>query len=112
MSALRDGREFVVYEHSDRIHSTTGWMAIGRLLPFDDGVHLRSPGMIIVSPEQVGPFRSSAAAYRDAFGPLLPGLALEAFIGSEVYGIHVPRAVKPAPTRRERRSCESRWQPC
>jgi len=98
LRSLRDGREYAVHEHMNPIEYATGWFAAGRLLPFDGDVHLRSPGMIWLRPEDPVSFRSAAAAYA-THDLVPPGLALEGFISSHVSNVSVPRAIKPAASR-------------
>jgi hypothetical protein len=98
--SVRDGRTYEVHEHSEWIEYDVGWVCAGRLLPFSGALHLRSPGMLFVQPgagEDLA--RNAAAALETLGGTLPPALALEGVISSVFYGVSVPRARKPAPTR-------------
>ena len=103
LRSLRDGRTYEVHEHTDPVEYDIGWIAAGRLLPFDGELHLRSPSMIFVqleNPEVVGP----AVAALDTVGVTLPpALALERCIASVLLNVSVPRTVKPARSRAEAR---------
>ena len=103
LRSVRDGRTYGVHEHMDPIEYGTGWICAGRLLPFADALHLRSPGMIFVRPVDTDLARDAAGALERLGRTLPPALALEGVISSVVFGVNVPRAKKPAPTRADAR---------
>jgi len=81
-----------------------GWIGFGRLLPFEGTLHLRSPGMIFVPPDD-GEFVTAAVAALDRLSTFLPPvLALEATISSVVFGVHIPDKVQPARSRSDARA--------
>jgi hypothetical protein len=96
---VRDGQTFNVHEHMVPASYQAGWMCIGRLIPLDDDLFARSPGMLFGSP----PIETLATAAVNEFDALCatlpPELALEAVIASSVFGQRVPRELKPASSR-------------
>ena len=101
--SMRNGRTFAVHEHRESITYAPGWIAMGRLLPFDGDLHLRSPGMLFLEPDDRTDMTSAVEAFADARATS-PALALEAFISADVFGIPVPRSVKPARSKVEARA--------
>ena len=94
--SVSTGESFDVFEHMDPVTYSTGWIGLGRLLPFDDdGLHLRSPGMIFVRPQRPDLARDAADALRRYEDVVPQALAVEAVISSIVFGVSVPRPTKP-----------------
>lgn len=102
--SMRDGRTFQLHEHLQGTVYAPGWIAMGRLFPFDDNLYLRSPGMLFMKPNDRIDLTPAVEAFADARTTLSPALALEAFISSRVFGVPVPRQVKPAISKAEARS--------
>ena len=98
------GESFDVFEHSDPVVYSTGWFGLGRLLPFgDDGLHLRSPGMVFVRPVR-SDFAHVAGDALRRYAEVVPrALAVEAVISSIVFGVSVPRPTKPHRSKAEAR---------
>jgi hypothetical protein len=95
---LNGGSTFEIHEHMAPPAYSEGWIAMGRLLPFDGGLHLRSPGMIFLpSAAEFGP--QAADAFAGLAASLPHALALEAVISALALGVQVPRDVKPARSR-------------
>jgi hypothetical protein len=84
-------------EHSAGVYQA-GWIAAGRLIPFDEERHLRSLGAILLPPEP-GLARKAAETFARMEESIDSALALEAAISSDLFGIPVPRDVKPARSR-------------
>ena len=99
MRSLSDGRTFQVHEHMKPIQYMPGWIAAGRLLPFDDDTYLRSPGMLFFKPHDPADMQSSVRVFDGLRATVSPALAVEAFISSGMFGVPVPREVKPARSR-------------
>jgi hypothetical protein len=110
LRSIRDGTTYFVHEHLEPVEYSTGWVAAGRLLPFDDTLHLRSPGTVFARP---GGLHLSRAAANDVGGlerTLPPALALEAFISAAMLGVDVPRAMKPMRSKADARQLLSELQ--
>jgi hypothetical protein len=102
--SVSTGESFDVFEHMDPVAYSTGWIGLGRLLPFDDdGLHLRSPGMIFVRPQRPDLARDAADALRRYEDVVPQALAVEAVISSIVFGVSVPRPTKPHRSRAQAR---------
>lgn len=104
LRSIRDGRTVDVHEHMEPITYAPGCIAMGRLLPFDGDLHLRSPGMLFIEPDESTHVKAAVEAFGDARATSSPALALEAFISSAVFGVRVPRSVKPARSKAEARA--------
>jgi len=95
---MSNGQTHRYYEHSEEADLRPGLLILGRMIPLQDDLWLRSPGAIIVS--------SPDDAFRDHMATTLTSLseslatpiALEALISLAVYGAKVPVARLPAPT--------------
>lgn len=103
LRSLSNGRKYQVHEHMEPIEYSRGWIAAGRLYPFEGEVHLRSPGMIFFQPEDPEFLTAAVRTLASAHGTLAPGLALEQFISSVVFDVSVPRVMKPARSRADAR---------
>jgi hypothetical protein len=100
--SLTDGKRFRVYEHDPHEAYTIGAIGVGRLIPWEGHVHLRSPGMVIVpdpDPEFVSRFAGAMRRVDEADMP--PAIALEALLSVVAMGAKVPRRLKPAANRAE-----------
>ncbi|HEX6048754.1 MAG TPA: hypothetical protein VFZ21_05790, partial [Gemmatimonadaceae bacterium] len=102
--SLSDNRTFQVREHMDEIQYRSGWIAAGRLLPFDDDTYLRSPGMLFFKPQLAEETRAATRLFDGMRATMTPSLAIEAFISSAMFGVPVPREVKPARSRGDART--------
>jgi hypothetical protein len=97
--SVSDGQTFEVYEHWVPPAYKIGYLALGRLIPFDGAVHLRSPGMIFQGPRTEALATAASNAFEELCATLPPDLALEALIANSVFGVRMPREVKPATSR-------------
>ena len=64
-----------------------GWIAAGRLMPFGDARHLRSPGTIFSRLPEPGLARQAAETFARLEESMRSALALEAAILSAFFGI-------------------------
>jgi hypothetical protein len=103
LRSVRDGSTYVVHEHMEPIEYSTGWVAAGRLIPFEGALHLRSPGTVFAHPDDLELARAAANEVGGLEGTLPPALALEAFISAAMLGVNVPRAVKPMRSKADAR---------
>lgn len=97
--SVRDGQTFEVYEHMVPAAYRRGYVALGRLIPFEGALHLRSPGMMFSGPPIEPMATETANAFNELCATLPPDLALEAVIARTVFEVRVPREVKPAQSR-------------
>jgi hypothetical protein len=99
--AASDGQRYRVHEHNPSNAYPPGAIGLGRLIPWsDDGLHLRSPGMVITGgsePELAS--RLAEAMEKSGEANMSPAIALEALISVLLMGAKVPRRVKPAESR-------------
>jgi hypothetical protein len=92
------GRTHRYYEHSEEADPYAGLLILGRMIPLDDDLWLRSPGAIIIT--------SGSNDYRDTLSNALTRLcetlptpiALEGLISIAVFGSTVPVSRLPEPT--------------
>ncbi len=103
---LVDGREYTVHEHNQPLAYRSGWLALGRLIPFDGRRYLRSPGMLLFLPQPGERGSALARGFAAASETLGPAIALEAIMTTIVSRVRVPRDLGPAPSRAE--ACEWR----
>ena len=104
LQSVRDGSTYLVHEHIAPVEYSVGWVAAGRLLPFDGTLYLRSPGMVFARPGGVDPARVAANDVGRLEATLPPALALEAFISTAMMGVNVPRAMKPMRSKADARA--------
>ena len=104
LRSLRDGRVYTVQEHSEPSVYEANWIGLGRLLPFRDETYLRSPGMIFVKPDDPNLAGAVTQAFGDMSRTLPPAVALEAVISAIVFGVSVPRTVKPTRSKADARA--------
>ena len=103
LRSVRDGSTYLMHEHMEPVEYSTGWVAAGRLLPFDGALHLRSPGMVFAPAGDLDLARAAANNVGTLEGTLPPALALEAFISTAMLGVDVPRAMKPMRSKADAR---------
>ena len=103
LRSVRSDQTYVVHEHLEPVEYAVGWVAAGRLIPFDSELYLRSPGMVFARADAVDDARSAAAFVDTLEDALPPALALEAFISSVMMGVDVPRVMKPMRSRADAR---------
>jgi len=92
------GQTLRYFEHSEDADPHPGLLILGRMIPLEDELWLRSPGAIIIT--------SQGDDYRDLLSKDLTSLceavptpiALEGLISIAIYGVTVPVARLPAPT--------------
>ncbi|HUQ80940.1 MAG TPA: hypothetical protein VM076_07385 [Gemmatimonadaceae bacterium] len=101
LRSVRDETTYTIHEDLDPIEYSVGWTAAGRLIPFDGG-HLRTEGMIFSPPGKPDVARV-AEIMNQLEETLPPALAVEAFISSAIFGVKVPREIKPARSRADAR---------
>jgi hypothetical protein len=102
--SLLDGRRYEVHEHNPQeTRYSAGALALGRLIPWEDGLHLRSPGMVIVPQPNPGMAPTIAEALGRIGDAMPAAAALEGAISAIVMGSKVPRKVRPAASRTEAR---------
>ena len=104
LQSVRDGSTYLVHEHIEPVEYSIGWVAAGRLLPFDGGLYLRSPGMVFAQPRGVDLARAAANDVGRLEVTLPRALALEAFISAAMMGVNVPRAMKPMRSKADARA--------
>jgi hypothetical protein len=94
------GRRIEVEEHSAEAEYETGWIGLGRVCAFDGPVHIRTPGMVFLPPEedQAGPIRKILAGK-----PLsLPSaIRVEILLSGLLGERELPRPLAPADSPRE-----------
>ena len=102
--SLRDGITYHVHEHNDEVLRLQHVMILGRLIPFEDGLWLRSPGAVAFS--RTGGEQASllAEGLTRMAGTLPAPLIIEAIISTIAFGERVPRAIKPAGSARDARA--------
>jgi len=103
LRSLRTGTTYVTHEHIEPVEYSVGWVAAGRLIPFERDLYLRSPGMVFVRSDVVHSLQSAASQLDTLEETLPPALALESFISSELLGVAVPREMKPMRSRADAR---------
>ena len=104
LQSVRDGSTYLVHEHIEPVEYSIGWVAAGRLLPFDGGLYLRSPGMVFAQPRGIDLARAAANDVGRLEVTLPRALALEAFISTAMMGVNVPRAMKPMRSKADARA--------
>ena len=87
-----------VYEHNEEIAPIVGLLLLGRIIPLDDDLWLRSPGAVIISPGEDSDRETLPSILRKVAEGLPTPIALEGLISTTVYGAKVPLAIRPAPT--------------
>lgn len=97
-TTLRDlisGREHVVHEHMTPPRYAPGYLAMGRIIPFESGHYLRSPGMAFLAPygDDLSGIVTRGLA---AAGDFPVALRIESVLSIAVSRAKLPRAVKPA----------------
>lgn len=100
---LVDGGEHVIHEHNQPVNYRPGFLALGRLIPFGGGRHLRSPGMLFLQPRGPSTGPLLADGLRRARSDMARAILVESVIATLVSGTRTPRMLKPAATRREAR---------
>jgi hypothetical protein len=103
LRSVRSDQTYVIHEHLEPVQYEVGWVAAGRLIPFDSELYLRSPGMVFARADALDDARSAAAFVDTLEDELPPALALEAFISSVMLGVDVPRVMKPVRSRADAR---------
>ena len=92
------GQTHRYYEHSEDAHPYPGLLILGRLIPLEDDLWLRSPGAIIIT-RPSDEFRDHLVTTLSTLVESLPTpIALEGLISLAVYRAVVPVARPPAPT--------------
>jgi hypothetical protein len=97
---LATDRTFEVDDRGRELQYEAGYGGFGRLIPFEDGIWLRSPGMILFEPPSQEGLVEVARTIAELDMP--PAIAIEAAISAVVLrDPKVPRYVSPSRTRPE-----------
>ncbi len=101
LRSVRGGRAHRVHEHNPDARLSPGYFVIGRLIPFDQGLWLRSPGTISFSPRRPDEAAVLADALQRASAAMPLAVGLGALISAVVLGAKPPLSRKPVPSARE-----------
>ena len=93
--SCRDATEYRVHEHNPEATPLTGMVLLGRLIPFEDELWLRSPGAVMMLPADQSQIAAVGEALADAAERMPTPIAVEALIANAVYGATVPVEIKP-----------------
>ena len=86
------------HEHAAEANPYPGLLILGRMIPLEDDLWLRSPGAMLITPGG-DEFRNSLSTSLTQMSETLPTpIALEWLISTAVFGADVPVALLPAPT--------------
>ena len=92
------GQTYRYYEHNEDTNPYAGLLILGRMIPLEDDLWLRSPGAVIIT-SAADDFPAALSKSLTDFCENLPTpIALEALISLAVYGATVPVPRLPAPT--------------
>jgi len=103
LRSVRGGRAHQVHEHNPDARARPGYFVIGRLIPLEKDVWLRSPGTVSFAPRRPDEAAVLADALQKASSALPLPIAIEALISAVVLGAKPPISHKPAPSAREAR---------
>jgi hypothetical protein len=101
--SVRGGRAHRVHEHNTEARMYPGYLVIGRLIPFEHDLWLRSPGTVSFLPNRPDEAAIFAEALSRVAGTLPLPIAIEALISTTLLGGKPPVSPKPAPSAREAR---------
>jgi hypothetical protein len=101
LEGLLDGREYVIHEHNQPVMYHSGFLGLGRLIPFEQGGYLRSPGMLFLLPPDASTGTLLTAAIERGRGELDLAILIESLISVIAWQTRVPRAVSPASSAKE-----------
>lgn len=99
---LASRERYRIVEHNHDVVYGPGYVSFGRIIPFEGGRWLRSPGMVFCDARHVRPAILEEVSQRVADSPT-PALAVEASVTALVMRTETPRAVAPASSRAEAR---------
>lgn len=92
------GQTHRYYEHNEDANPIPGLLILGRMIPLEDDLWLRSPGAVIIT-SAADDFPAALSKSLTNFCENLPTpIALEGLISLAVYGATVPVSRLPAPT--------------
>jgi hypothetical protein len=92
------GQTHRYHEHSEEANPYAGLLILGRMIPLEDDLWLRSPGAVIITPAG-NEFRDALSSSLTQMCETLPTpIALEGLISTAVFGAKVPVSLLPAPT--------------
>jgi len=92
------GQTHRYHEHNEEANASPGLLILGRMIPLDGDLWLRSPGAILIA-QPGDDVRDNLQTTLTSLVESLPTpIALEALISLAVYGARVPVARLPAPT--------------
>ena len=103
LRSVRGGRAHLVHEHNEGARTQPGYFVIGRLIPFENDLWLRSPGTISYPPRDANEAGVLAEALGRTAGALPLPIAIEALISTAVLGGKPPASPKPASSAAEAR---------
>lgn len=109
VSAVDGSESKVIVDPAEEEEYGAGAVVIGRLIPFADGMWLRSPGTVVVPqppPEWTRNLTYAVTASADFALP--PAILLEAVLTRMMTGEHLPRTVPPARSASEARETLAR----
>jgi hypothetical protein len=92
------GQTHRYHEHAAEADPYPGLLILGRMIPLEDDLWVRSPGAMMISPGG-NEFRDSLSTSLTQMSETLPTpIALEWLISTAVFGANVPVSILPAPT--------------
>ena len=93
-----NGQTHRYYEHNEEADPYPGLLILGRMIPLENDLWLRSPGAVIIAP-QGNDYRDMLSKALTNMSETLPTpIALEGLLSSAIYGATVPVSRLPAPT--------------
>jgi hypothetical protein len=98
---VRDDRPYVVHEHNEDVELFPGLLILGRLIPIGDDEWLRSPGALMIAPDDEAHVAELAEALTAMSETLPTPIALEGLISTAIYDADVPLETLPAATIEE-----------
>ena len=102
--SARDDTPYRVHEHNEEAARFAGLLLLGRLIPFEDDLWLRSPGAMLFSPAEAHQLTVLAEGISEMSEQVPTPIALEAFISTLIHGAKVPVTRKPAASARQARA--------
>jgi hypothetical protein len=103
LRSVRGGRAHRVHEHNEEARMEPGYFVIGRLIPFENDLWLRSPGTVSYAARDADEATVLGDALTRVAGAMPLPIAIEALISTIVLGGKVPASPKPASSAAEAR---------
>jgi hypothetical protein len=103
LNRIRGGRRYEVHQHNPSAAFARGHVLVGRLIPFEDGLWLRSPGALAFPPrsDDDASLMAKSLDVAEADGVLPDPIAIEALLSYVVGGAKPPSNVPPAASAAE-----------